>query len=57
MVFRFTRYVGDESEGMPVDIIRSLIVEDEPKSAAYFRKGLSEHGYVADLAQNGEDGH
>jgi two-component system copper resistance phosphate regulon response regulator CusR len=36
--------------------VRVLIVEDEPKSAAYLRKGLSEHGYVADLAHNGEDG-
>src|ERR1700730_2161490 len=36
--------------------VRVLIVEDEPKSAAYLRKGLSEHGYVADLAGNGEDG-
>jgi len=36
--------------------VRVLIVEDEPKSAAYLRKGLSEHGYVADLVQNGEDG-
>lgn len=36
--------------------MRVLIVEDEPKSAAYLRKGLSEHGFVADLAQNGEDG-
>lgn len=36
--------------------MRVLIVEDEPKSAAYLRKGLSEHGYVADLASNGEDG-
>jgi two-component system copper resistance phosphate regulon response regulator CusR len=36
--------------------VRVLIVEDEPKSAAYLRKGLSEHGYVADLAQDGEDG-
>jgi two-component system copper resistance phosphate regulon response regulator CusR len=33
-----------------------LIVEDEPKSASYLRKGLSEHGYTADLAENGEDG-
>ena len=33
-----------------------LIVEDETKSAAYLRKGLSEHGYVADIAENGEDG-
>jgi two-component system copper resistance phosphate regulon response regulator CusR len=36
--------------------VRVLIVEDEPKSAAYLRKGLSEHGYIADLARNGEDG-
>lgn len=36
--------------------VRVLIVEDEPKSAAYLRKGLPEHGYVADLANNGEDG-
>jgi len=36
--------------------VRVLIVEDEPKAAAYLRKGLSEHGYVADLANNGEDG-
>src|SRR5579864_7844004 len=37
-------------------IVRVLIVEDEPKTAAYLRKGLSEHGYIADLAGNGEDG-
>jgi two-component system, OmpR family, copper resistance phosphate regulon response regulator CusR len=36
--------------------VRVLIIEDEPKSAAYLCKGLSEHGYVADLAGNGEDG-
>lgn len=36
--------------------VRVLIVEDEPKSAAYLHKGLAEHGYVADLADNGEDG-
>jgi two-component system copper resistance phosphate regulon response regulator CusR len=36
--------------------VRVLIIEDEPKSAAYLRKGLSEHGYVADLACDGEDG-
>ena len=35
---------------------RVLIVEDEPKSAAYLRKGLAEHGYVADVSGNGEDG-
>jgi len=44
------------STGCYDSIVRVLIVEDEPKSAAYLRKGLSEHGYVADLAGNGEDG-
>jgi len=36
--------------------VKLLIVEDEPKAAAYLRKGLSEHGYVADVAADGEDG-
>jgi two-component system, OmpR family, copper resistance phosphate regulon response regulator CusR len=36
--------------------VRVLIVEDEPKAAAYLHKGLSEHGYVTDLTGNGEDG-
>ena len=36
--------------------VRVLIVEDEPKSASYIHKGLSEHGYVADVIGNGEDG-
>ena len=33
-----------------------LIVEDDPKTASYLRKGLDENGFVADLAENGEDG-
>jgi two-component system copper resistance phosphate regulon response regulator CusR len=33
-----------------------LIVEDEQKTAAYLRKGLAEHSYIADVAGNGEDG-
>lgn len=36
--------------------MRILIVEDEPKTAAYLRKGLSEHGYVVEAADNGIDG-
>jgi two-component system, OmpR family, copper resistance phosphate regulon response regulator CusR len=36
--------------------VRILIVEDEPKTAAYARKGLSEHGFVVDVAENGVDG-
>jgi two-component system copper resistance phosphate regulon response regulator CusR len=37
-------------------IVKVLIVEDEFKAATYLRKGLSEHGYVTDVASNGEDG-
>lgn len=36
--------------------MRILIVEDEPKTAAYARKGLTEHGFVVDVAENGVDG-
>ncbi len=36
--------------------MRILVVEDEPKTARYLRKGLSEHGYVVDTADNGIDG-
>jgi len=36
--------------------MRILIVEDEAKTAAYIRKGLTEHGYVVDEAHNGTDG-
>ena len=34
--------------------MRLLIVEDEPKTAAYLKKGLGENGFVTDLAQDGE---
>jgi len=36
--------------------MRILVVEDEPKTAAYIRKGLTEHGYVVDVAGDGLDG-
>jgi two-component system copper resistance phosphate regulon response regulator CusR len=36
--------------------VRVLIVEDEEKTAAYLRKGLSENGFVSDVATSGEDG-
>jgi len=36
--------------------LKILIVEDEPKTAAYARKGLTEHGFVVDVAENGTDG-
>jgi len=34
--------------------VRLLIVEDEPKTAAYLKRGLSENGFVADLAHDGD---
>ncbi len=34
--------------------MRLLIVEDEPKTAAYLKKGLAENGFVADLAPDGD---
>jgi len=36
--------------------MKILIVEDEPKTVAFLRKGLGEHGYVVDFASDGEDG-
>jgi two-component system copper resistance phosphate regulon response regulator CusR len=36
--------------------MRILIVEDEPKTGAYLRKGLIESGFIADLAATGPDG-
>ncbi len=36
--------------------MRILIVEDEVKTAAYLRKGLTENGFIVDHAENGEDG-
>lgn len=36
--------------------MRILIVEDEPKTGDYLRKGLQESGFVVDLARNGIDG-
>jgi two-component system copper resistance phosphate regulon response regulator CusR len=36
--------------------MRLLVIEDETKLAAYLHKGLSENGYVVDVAANGIDG-
>jgi two-component system, OmpR family, copper resistance phosphate regulon response regulator CusR len=39
--------------GTPMKI---LVVEDEPKTGDYVKQGLTEAGYVVDLARNGPDG-
>ena len=36
--------------------MKLLIVEDEKKTAAYLKKGLSENGFVVEVASTGEDG-
>jgi two-component system copper resistance phosphate regulon response regulator CusR len=36
--------------------MRILIIEDERKTAAYLQKGLTENGYVVDVALHGRDG-
>ena len=36
--------------------MKILIVEDEPKTGDYLRQGLTEAGYVVDLARDGLDG-
>jgi len=37
--------------------MKILIVEDEPKTSEYLSQGLSEAGFVVDLARSGLDGH
>jgi two-component system, OmpR family, copper resistance phosphate regulon response regulator CusR len=37
-------------------VVKILIVEDEPKTGEYLRKGLGEAGFVVDLARTGPDG-
>jgi len=36
--------------------MRLLVIDDEMKLAEYLRKGLTEEGYVVDVAHNGVDG-
>jgi two-component system copper resistance phosphate regulon response regulator CusR len=36
--------------------VRILVIEDEPKAGEYMRSGLTEVGYVVDVATNGLDG-
>jgi two-component system copper resistance phosphate regulon response regulator CusR len=36
--------------------MKILVIEDEPKTASYLRKGLSEHGFVVDVVRQGDEG-
>jgi two-component system, OmpR family, copper resistance phosphate regulon response regulator CusR len=52
--------MGSETDPAPPPAgpapMRILIVEDEPKTAAYVSKGLAEHAYIVDVADNGIEG-
>jgi len=37
--------------------MRLLVIEDEPKTGDYLHKGLTEAGFMVELARNGLDGH
>jgi DNA-binding response OmpR family regulator len=36
--------------------MKALLVEDDPKTAMYLRRGLSESGFAVDVADRGDDG-
>ena len=36
--------------------MKTLLVEDDPKTATYLRRGLSESGFAVDVAERGDDG-
>ena len=36
--------------------MRLLVIEDEPKTLAYLKKGLGESGFTVDTARTGTDG-
>ncbi len=36
--------------------MKILVIEDEPRSAAYLKKGLAENAFTVDVCANGEDG-
>jgi two-component system, OmpR family, copper resistance phosphate regulon response regulator CusR len=36
--------------------VKILVIEDEQKAASYLQKGLSESGFVADVARQGDEG-
>jgi two component heavy metal response transcriptional regulator, winged helix family len=36
--------------------MKILVIEDEAKARDYMRKGLTEAGFIVDVAENGQDG-
>ena len=42
--------------GHHLDRMKVLLVEDEKRISDFVTKGLKEHGFTVDLAENGDDG-
>lgn len=56
-VFRHERELWQDGSIQPViPNMKILIVEDEPKMGDYLKQGLTEAGFVTDLARDGWDG-
>ena len=36
--------------------MKMLLIEDDPKTSAYIKRGLQELGHIVGLAMNGRDG-
>lgn len=51
-----TRHLRGLSLLEPCQAMRILIIEDERKTAAFLSQGLTESGFIADVAHNGEQG-
>ena len=49
-------WINTGSENQNGNDMRILVVEDEKKMGDYLRQGLTENGYVVDLARDGVDG-
>ena len=45
-----------EVSGHLLDPLKVLLVEDEKRISDFVTKGLKEHGFTFDLAENGDDG-
>jgi two-component system copper resistance phosphate regulon response regulator CusR len=48
--------IRPERQALHDATMKILVIEDEPKTALYLRKGLSEHGFVVDVVHHGIEG-
>ena len=51
---RFSANLAVDTE--PPDAMRVLVVEDEFKTASFLKRGLTENGFIVDVAPDGEEG-